>query len=274
MAVHNIAVHNIAVHNFDLNLFDKLSLDDTVSLENRNRYFRTLINYKFYDISHEDEVKKYVINNTKFKDVLLIRLDYHLSKIYHTRETGGMVFYDKENDILYVLELISLKDKYSNTTDISKIENCITRSIKYSEYTVAWASKESIPVSVIELTDGKIQITERITLPPGKIQTKTNPWTKTIQKHDLEEINNDKWFNLPEDQTLTKYKINGYTLESERIVDYQPSSEAIKAFKKRVKRVCQESSVCDKYLLIMKDIRGTILMTELHEINEVDWCQE
>jgi hypothetical protein len=197
-----------------------------------------------------------------------------------------MVFYDKQNDILYVLELESLKDKYSSITDSAKIEKCIAQSIKYSEYTIVWASKESIPVSVIELIDGRIQITERITLLvenellPNKtikseilkkIQLKNKyPWTNTIQKRELEEINKDIWFSNLGDQTLTKYKINGDTLESERIVDYQPSSISRKAFKKRVKRVCQESTNCIKYLAILKDIQGIILMQELHSINDSD----
>ena len=69
---------------------------------------------------------------------------------------------------------------------------------------------------------------------------------------------------------MTKYKINGDTLESERIVDYQPSSGSRRAFRKRVKRVCQESTKCNKYLIILRDTNGDILMQEYHEINEID----
>ncbi len=265
----------------DLNLIDKLSIDDKIELENRNRYFRIVLDHKIYDTSHEDDIARYVVNNTKFKDMILIRFEFYLSKTYHGLGRGDMVFYDKLTDILYVLELKSLKDKYSNITDASKIEKCIAQSIKYSEYTMVWASKDSVPVSVIELEDGKIQITERITLPPEKqiseqlnelalTKSKISPWTNTIQKRELEEINSDQWFSHPGDQTLTKYKINGDTLESERIVDYQPSSGSRRTFKKRVKRVCQESSNCTKYLLILKNIQGVILMQEYHELNEID----
>ncbi len=267
----------------DLNLIDKLPLCDISELENRNMNFRVVIDHKIYDTSHEEDMARYVINNTKFKDMLLIRFEYYLSKTYHGLGKGDMVFYDKQSDILYALELKSLKDKYSSITDTSKVEKCIAQSIKYSEYTLIWASKESIPVSVIELTDGKIQITERITLPPEKpiqkiseqleelvLITKTTPWNNTIEKREQEEIDNDQWFNHPGDQTFTRYKINGDTLESERIVDYQPSSGSRRSFRKRVKRVCQESSKCTKYLLILKDTQGTVLMTELHEINEID----
>jgi hypothetical protein len=287
----------------DLNLIDKLSLDNISELENRDKHFRIVINNKIYDTSHEDDIAHYVINNTKFKDMLLIRFEYYLSKVYHGLGRGDMVFYDKLSDKLYVLELKSLKDKYSNTTDTAKIEKCIAQSIKYSEYTTNWASRESIPVSVIELSDGKIQITEKTTFekPIGKISEKLTginqslqnlplylqlepdelilldktkpklfPWTSTIQKKEQEEMINDKWFTHPGDQTLTQYKINGDTLESIRIVDYLPSSGSRRAFRKRVKRVCQECSNCIKYYISLKNTCGDILMQELHEINEAD----
>jgi hypothetical protein len=228
--------------------------------------------------------------------MLLIRFEYYLSKTYHGLGRGDMVFYDKLTGTLYVLELKSLKDKYSNITDSAKIEKCIAQSIKYAEYTLTWASKESIPVSVIELADGKIQITERITLPPEKPveklvehleelilleppkeqipkqipKAKPYPWTNTLQKREQEEINSDQWFSHPGDQTLTRYKVSGDTLESERIVDYQPSSGSRRAFRKRVKRVCQECTNCTKYLIVLKDTQGAILMQEYHEINEID----
>ena len=295
----------------NLNLIDKLSLNNLSELEHRNQHLRTVIEHKIYDTSHEDDIARYVVNHTKYGNMLLIRFEYYLSKIYHGLGKGDMVFYDKQNDVLYVLELKSLKDKYSSITDSAKIEKCIAQSIKYSEYTMTWASKESIPVSVIELADGKIQIIERITLPAEKTIDKLSqhltqlslptspttsskvsisekqtqeqtqeqipvskinkfPWTNTIQKRELEEINTDMWFSHPGDQTLTRYKINGDTLESERIVDYQPSSGSRRSFRKRVKRVCQESTKCTKYLAILKDTQGAILMQELHEINETD----
>jgi hypothetical protein len=275
----------------NLNLVDKVSIDNLIELERRDKHLRIVIDNKIYDTSHEDDIARYVINHTKYGNMLLIRYEYYLSKAYHGLGKGDMVFYDNTNNVLYVLELKSLKDKYSSITDSAKIEKCIAQSIKYSEYTLTWASKESIPVSVIELTDGKIQITERITLPaekpkpneqsndllnlsPQKIDQNPKiskyPWTNTIQKKEQEEINNDKWFSHPGDQTLTKYRINGDTLESERIVDYQPSSGSRRAFRKRVKRVCQESTKCTKYLIVLKDTQGAILMQELHEINETD----
>lgn len=272
----------------DLNLIDKLSLDNLVELENRNHAFRIVINHKIYDTSHEDDIARYVIQHTKFKDMLLIRYEYYLSKSYHGLGKGDMVFYDKQNDMLYAVELKSLKDKYSSITDNAKIEKCIAQSIKYSEYTSTWASKKSIAIAIIEFTNGTIQITETTSSekvtenvlddeimstnqPVEQIpKIKSYPWTNTIYKKELEEINNDQWFSHPGDQTLTKYRIVGDTLESERIVDYQPSSGSRKAFRKRVRRVCQEATNCNKYLCILKDTQGTILMQEYHEINETE----
>jgi hypothetical protein len=251
----------------DISLIDKLSLNDLSDLESRDKNFRIVINHKIYDTSHEDDIARYIINDGKFSSMLLIRFEYYLSKSYHGLGKGDMVFYDKINDILYTLELKSLKDKYSSITDTAKIKKCIDQSIKYSEYTINWGSKESIPVSVIELNDGKIQITERIT---STLNLQTSPWTDTVQKRELEDINNDKWFNHPGDQTLTKYRINGDTLESERIVDYQPSSGSRRSFRKRVNRVCQETTKCTKYLCILKDIHGAILMQEYHEVDVDD----
>jgi len=254
---------------------DKLSIDNITELENRNNNFRIIILRKIYDISYKDEMFRYIINNTKFKDMLLIRFQYCLSKLYYDIGIGDMVFYDKINNLLYVLELKSLKDKYTGTPVNIEIENCIAKSLKYSEYTIYWASKESIAVSVIELLDGKIQITERITLPADSPPALTPvpkgyPWVNTFQKKVLDEINEDKWFSNAGDQTLTKYKINGDTLESERIVDYHPSSNSRKTFKRRVQRVCKESTHCTKYLVILKNIEGVILMQEYYDVNETD----
>lgn len=292
----------------DINLIDKLSLENLEELEDRDKNFRIVINHKIYDTSHEDDLARFVINGTKFKDMLLIRFEYYLSKTYHGLGRGDMVFYDKLNDKLYVIELKSLKDKYSSTTDGEKIEKCIAQSTKYSEYTLTWGLKESTPVSVIELEDGKIQIIERTTLPaqtqppqpssPEKISEKTslpsspnlqpttqpttqpilknvpkvklNPWTNTLQKREQEEINSDHWFTHPGDQTMTRYKIVGDTLESERIVDTQPSSKSRRSFRKRVKKICQECTKCTKYFLTMKDIQGNVLLAEMHDINEIE----
>ena len=93
------------------NLVDKLSLDNLAELEDRDKNFRIVINHKIYDTSHEDDMARFVINRTKFKEMLLIRFEYYLSKTYHGLGRGDMVFYDKPNDKLYVLELKSLKDK-------------------------------------------------------------------------------------------------------------------------------------------------------------------
>jgi hypothetical protein len=276
----------------DTNLIDKLSLDNIPELISRDSNFRIVINHKIYDTSHEDDIARYVINNTKFKDMLLIRFEYYLSKTYHGLGKGDMVFFDDLNNKLYVLELKSLKDKYSNTTDTSKIEKCIAQSLKYSEYSQNWAIqnghfKESIPVSVIELLNGNIQITERTIIenPSEKTNDKYPkddkylkddkypiphfPWNNTIQKKEQEEINNDKWFTHPGDQTLTRYRINGDTLESERIVDYQPSSGSRRTFRKRVKSICQQVTICNKYLLILKNVQGDIIMQEYHELREL-----
>jgi hypothetical protein len=257
----------------DLNLIDKLSIDNLSELENRDRNHRVVINHKIYDTSHEDDIARHIINNSKFKNMLLIRYEYYLSKIYHGLGRGDMVFYDKSTDELYVLELKSLRDKYSNTTDNAKIEKCIAQSIKYSEYTINWCSRTSTPVSVIELNDGNIQITERTIERKEDLieqehillnqKIKQFPWTR---KSD----DNDTWFTHPGDQTKTEYKINGDTLESIRIVDYVPSSGSRRSFRKRVKKVCMESTKCNKYYAILKDLQGNVLMQEYHSITEVD----
>ena len=80
---------------------------------------------------------------------------------------------------------------------------------------------------------------EKITNSPPLLPTapklvpkvKPNPWTNTLQKREQEEINSDQWFTHPGDQTLTRYKINGDTLESERIVESQPSAGSRRAFR-------------------------------------------
>lgn len=291
----------------DINLVDKLYLDNLNELENRDKNFRIVINHKIYDTSHEDDIAKFVINHTHFKDMLLIRFEYYLSKTYHGLGKGDMVFYDKNNDKLFVLELKSLKDKYSNISDKEKINKCIAQSTKYSEYTAIWCSKESTPVSIIELADGKIQIIERTVLTPFSIDQKVelneepsetilvpsishssvshssvshssiylknkslNPWINSVKKKENDEIDNDQWFTHPGDQTYTKYRIIEDTLESERVVDNQPSSGSRRSFRKRVKKVCQECSKCSKYYIVMKDTHGNVLMSEMHDINEAD----
>lgn len=290
----------------NIQLVDKLSLDNIEDLISRDKHLRIVINNKIYDTSHEDDLAKIIINDNKYKNMLLIRYEYLLSKIYHGMGKGDIVLYDNVNNLLYAIELKSLKDKYTNMSDKLKIEKCISQSIKYAQYTNIWALKESIAVAIIEHLDGTLQIVENrdiakewpkeipkeifkeipkemskeildyknnicylddediLYLPNSKINHMYNQLKK-----EIEEINNDKWFSHPGDQTLTKYKINGDTLESERIIDYSPSPCTRRSFRKRVKRVCQESTKCTKYICTMKDVHGNILMQEFHEINDI-----
>ncbi len=247
-------------------LVDKLSLDNLSELENRNYNLKKVINHKIYDTSHEDDIARYIINNTEFKDMLLIRFEYYLSKTYHGLGKGDMVFYDNQNDKLYVIELKSLKDKYSNITDVAKIEKCISQSIKYSKYTMIWANKKSTPVSVIEYLNGDIQITKQnIQEEIEQIETKVK-FPCNFKKDEI-----DKWFEHPGDQTCTHYKIVGDTLEAIRIVDYSlPSSGSKRAFRKRVKKICKECSKCSKYLITLKNLQDDVLMHEFYDINEID----
>lgn len=243
-----------------MDLVDKLPIDDLDLLKQRDYNHRIVINHKIFDTSHEDDIAKYIINDTRFGKMLLIRFEYYLSKTYHGLGKGDMVFYDHLTGVLYVLELKSLRDKYSTITDSAKIEKCIEQSIKYSKYTKNWCNKESIPVSVIEFNDGKIQI----------IETSHNDHNDNDDHndHSKQNDNNDhnEWFSHPGDQTDTKYRINENTFESIRIVDYEPSAGSRRAFRKRVQRVCEETTKCTKYLAILKHVNGTILMEELHNL--------
>jgi len=267
----------------DLKLIDKISLDNVEELIDRDKKFRIVINHKKYDTSHEDDMARFVINNTKYKDMLLIRFEYYLSKTYHNLGKGDMVFYDLLNDKLYTIELKSLKDKYSNTTDGSKIDKCNNQSIKYAEYSLIWANKESIPVSIIENDDGAIQIIERTILPTrienveeeDKItgfKIRSNPWINTLEKKEQEEINSDKWFTHPGDQTDTRFHIKGDTMEIVRTVNEvdKLSANSRKAFRKRAKKICEECSTCTKYFCIVKNLQGEILFNELHSLNELE----
>jgi hypothetical protein len=243
----------------NIELIDKLDLSNKEDLIKRDRNLRIVINHKIYDTSHEDDIAKYIIQCTKFKDMLLIRYEYYLSKTYHGLGKGDMVFYSDNK--LYIIELKSLKDKYSSCTDNSKINKCIKQSIKYSEYSKIWGGMSSIPVTAIEMLNGNIELIER-NFTEEHLESDEEILYKEI-------VEDDKWFNHPGDQTLTRYKINGDTLESERIVDYHPSSGSRRSFRKRVKRICEECTKCTKYFITMKNIQNDIIYQEFHEINEL-----
>ena len=286
----------------DINLIDKLSLENSAELENRDKSFRIVITHKKYDTSHEDDIARYLLNYENWKDMLLIRYEYYLSKTFHGLGRGDMVFWNPGDKKLYIIELKSLKDKYSNTTDTAKIEKCILQSIRYANYAMTWANVSGIPVTAIEYANGDIVITEHIEhkpvndiieedneeeeiiflnigggvkLPsPPQIDVKKpslNPWLKNQNpwtKNKVREIEEDKWFTHPGDQTETRYKIVGDTLEAERIVDYEPSSGSRRSFRKRVQRVTEECTKCTKYFLCMKNLTGDVLMQEYHMLND------
>lgn len=239
----------------DINLIDKISLVDTEILESRDLNLRQIINHKIYDTTYEDNIAKYIITSTKWKDMLLIRYDYYLSKIYHGFGKGDMVFFNKKNNILYVIQLKSLKDNYSNLSNSLKIEKCIQQSIKYAKYAEIWAEKEAIPVTAIEYLNGDI-----ITRENNNNAWENSPWKK-------EEITEDKWFN---DQTLTRYKIVGDTLEAEKFTDSEPNYGIRKLFRKRVKAIAKDCTNCTKYLLTVKNLDSDIIMQEFNEVNSSD----
>lgn len=248
-----------------LSCTDKFCLSNTEELHNRNKNLREVINNKTYDISYEDEIAKYVINESRYKNMLLIKFEYYLFKS-RDFDKGGMVFYDNENDKLYAIELRSLKDKYSKIPDNSKIEKCINQSIRYSEYTKIWASKDSIPVSIIEMEDGSINITEKNIVAHNTVH---NTAHGTIYNGFKEYIKDNQWHSNKGDH-LTKYKINGDTLESERIVNFLPSSESRKLFKGRAKIVCKECTNCTIYSVTMKSPSGCIYMQEYYTLCDND----
>jgi hypothetical protein len=341
---------------------DLVDLCDTENLNDRNRSFRIVIENKKYDTCHEDDLGRLLVNNDRWKNMLLIRYEYYLSKTYHGLGKGDMAFWDPIKKKLYCVELKSLKDKYSSTSDTSKVVKCIDQSIKYANAALDWASIKGIPVTVIEYPDGEVKVEERITqilrkgmqenspiginphihntppgitpisppginpipvlktppginpipvlktppginpipvlkTPPGinptispntslgidplhypsfpvlpsapgvvpgiyNLNPRPNPWE--TKKPLLE---TDEWFTHPGDQTDTRYKINGDTLEAIRIIDIEPSSGSRKSFRKRVHRVTEECTNCTKYLVILKNLQEEVLMQEYHEIN-------
>lgn len=257
-------------------LIDKLDLDNTDELIKRDSSFRITINNKIYDTSHEDDLVRYIVNDIKWRNMLLIRYEYYLSKTYHGLGKGDLVFYDTTTLILYVIELKSLKDKYSNITDASKIEKCTLQSINYASYAKNWAHSimksqlKIIPVSVIEYLNGDIVTNEH--KPCEQIDDNSeeeiliknkNPWTNN-NNGGLD----DKWFTHPGDQTNTRYRIVNNRLEAERIVDQEPSSGSRKHFRKRVQRVAAECTTCTEYFIIMKNLDNDILMNECRKIND------
>lgn len=196
----------------NLNLIDKLSLNKFEELVDRNECFRIVISHKKYDTSHEDDIARYIINTNKFSNLLLIRFEYYISKTFHGLGKGDMVFYDPNKLILYIVELKSLKDKYSNSTDTSKVEKCILQSIRYSNYAKTWSENtctnniQIIPVTAIEYQNAEIIITEHNT---HNTQT---PQTQTQQSEEEEEILLFKDTNNPFDQVKAlppKFPIHG-----------------------------------------------------------------
>jgi len=216
---------------------DKLYLEDITQLEDRNNNFRHIIMHKKYDISHEDNIAKYIINNTKWKDMLLIRYKYYF---------GDMVFYD--NGKIYIIELKSLKDSTKDTEkDIEKnIERYVLQSIKYAKYAFNWAGKEAIPITAIEYSNGDIIINEH---------TINNPWKNKIDnKNDNKELDNQIIF-----------KIVGDTLEAEKIIN-EANSELRIFFKKQVEYITKECTICSKYLLIIKNFESDVLMMDYYNL--------
>lgn len=238
---------------------DYIDLNNVELLKDRDRSFRTVIEHKKYDTSHEDDLCRILVKNDRWGSMLLIRYEYYLSKTYHQLGKGDLVFWDQKNSKLYAVELKSLKDKYSSTTDQSKVDKCIEQSLKYAEQAKNWCGQKAIPVTVIEYSNGEIVVEERhqqVLRPPVQ-----NVWQGC-------EFEQEKWFNHPGDQTDTRYRISGDTLEAERTVDYEPSSGSRKSFRKRVQKVAKECTKCTKYYLTMKNLNGDILMNEIKPIDD------
>jgi hypothetical protein len=237
---------------------------DLINLEEiskRNENFRICINHKIFDTSHEDDMAKYIINSDKWKDKLVIRYEYYISKTYHGMGRGDLALMDDNN--IYIIELKSLKDKYSSTTDSSKIKKCEEQSIKYYEYAKSWAKnidKTIIPITVIEYENGKI--IENIIINYDDVDDDDADDDVDVVDDDL-----DRWFKHPGDQTPTLYKINGNKLEVVRTIDYEPSAGSRRALRKRAKRIASDCTDCVSYSIVMKNIEGTIILDETYNIN-------
>jgi len=251
-------------NNNNYDKYDKIDLENVKILKERDSCFRLVINNKIFDTSHEDDLFKLIINHEDWMNLLVIRYEYYLSKIYHGLGKGDIVFYDQIKNLIYCVELKSLKDKYSNTSSSSKITKCIEQSIKYSELASEWCGIPGIPVTVIELEDGSIKIEVKHTTVIKKIED-VNP---VIKEHDKNDKND--WFDHPGDQTETKYKILDNTFYSHRITDeIIISSGSRRSFRKRAQRVMSEvpnASKCNIYIITFLDSDRNVIHTELNKL--------
>jgi len=223
-----------------------ININDMYSLDDRDYNLRIIVNHKKYDTTHLDNIAKYIINNTKWKSMLLIKYDYYShSDKNNDQEKGGMIFYDKNNDQLYAIETMSLKN-ISRFQESTIIEKCTQKSIKHAENAKLWTGKEVIPVIAIEYSNGYININDKL-----------NPWKK------IETIISPKLLNY---KTII-YKIVDDTLEAEIIVDDEPNSEMRELFRKYITKIATESTICTKYFIVLKNANLDILMQEYHEIS-------
>lgn len=241
---------------------DFIDLNDIENLKDRDRSFRIVIENKKYDTSHEDDLCRLVIKDKNWGKMLLIRYEYYVSKKYHGLGKGDMIFLNQDNNKLYAVELKSLKDQYSSTTDSYKVEKCISQSLKYAKAAKEWCGKEATPVTVIEYNNGEVRMEERYTriLRNAIYANVGNNDDDGILFYQGSKMPEDRWFKHEGDQTETTYKILGDTLEALRIVDNkQISSGSRKSFRKRVERVVTECTNCSKYLISIKHVDGDVL---------------
>lgn len=258
-------------------MIDKINLSNKEELIDRDKCFRLVINNKKYDTSHEDDVARYVINNTRFKDMLLIRYEYYISKVYHGLGKGDLAFLDKDN-IIYTVETKSLKDRYANITDSAKIEKCKTQAFTYANYASKWTGtgKKGIAVTAIE-TDKGIIITElKSPINSENSDDSNNSEDSNNSVSDVEEINEcvevaqGVWHkDIGDSQTNTQYKINGDMLIVQRIIDYEPSKGARKHFRKRAERMARNMK-CTKYYVVMKNVKDEVILREYHTLEKND----
>jgi hypothetical protein len=144
-------------------LIDKIDITDIDHLKERDYNIRICISTKRYDNSHEEDLFFEIINFDRFKNMLVIRYEYLLSKVYHGLGKGDLVFYDPATTDIYCVEVKSLKDQYSSASDQEKINKCIEQSTKYAQAALYWAGKKGIPVTVIEYADNSLIMEEKRT---------------------------------------------------------------------------------------------------------------
>jgi hypothetical protein len=179
-------------------------------------------------------LKKYDITNEDELCRIFINTEVWSNRLLIRYNFGhDLEFYDPTTKKLYNVELVSHADKKQLN-----------------------AERSGISVTVTEYLNGEIKIEEKHTQVLRIFETSAR--SSKPQRTELS--------NASSDLTKIVFNINGDTLESERIIDYEPNSGTRNAFRTRVEKVARETTVCTKYYLLMKNVAGEIIMSEMHDL--------